>query len=85
MKLDYTKHFVRDFHNLPASIQSRVEKKMEFLAGNPHHPSLNLKKVQGFENIWRIKITAAYRLTLQIEETVCILRRVGPHDVLRKP
>ena len=32
-----------------------------------------------------MKITAGYRITLQIEEDICILRRVGAHDILKKP
>ena len=63
----------------------RLIRKMELLADNPQHPSLDLKKMQGVGSIWRIKVTAAYRLTLQIEKEVCILRRVGSHDVLKKP
>ena len=85
MKLLPTPSFRRDLENLPSQIQEQVQKKLLLLLDNLQHPSLDLKKMQGRGDIWRMKITAAYRLTLQIQEETCILRRVGPHDILKKP
>jgi len=47
--------------------------------------SLDLRKMTDPHNIWRCKITAGYRLTLQIKGDTYILRRIGPHDVEKRP
>ena len=85
MKIIFTAGFDRGYSRLPKHIQKQVDSKLLLLLDNPQHPSLDLKKMQGRGDIWRMKITAAYRLTLQIQEETCILRRVGPHDILKKP
>ncbi|MCB1152592.1 type II toxin-antitoxin system RelE/ParE family toxin [bacterium] len=85
MEIVFSDRFVRDVAKLPAKMQIRVEKQIELLADNPHHPSLDLKKMAGVEGIWRVKVTGGYRITLRIEDDVAYLRRVGPHDVLKKP
>ncbi len=39
----------------------------------------------GFDYIWEAKVTKGYRFTFQIEEQTYLIRRVGPHDILRSP
>lgn len=85
MKLIPALSFGRDLAKLSPQVQKQVQKKLALLLENPQHPSLDLKKMQGQGDIWRMKITAGYRLTLQIHQEACILRRVGPHDILKKP
>lgn len=36
-------------------------------------------------NIWEGRVTGGYRFTFQIEGDVYILRKVGTHDILKKP
>lgn len=85
MKLAFTKHFIRGYRKLPAEIQKVVDKQLELLLSNPQHPSLNLKKMQDPRNIWECRVSASYRFTLQIENDVYLLRRVGTHDILSHP
>ena len=85
MKLLFTKNFVRDYRKLPQEIQQTVDKQLEFLLENAKHPSLNVKKMNDPRNIWEGRVTSGYRFTFQIEGDVYILRKVGTHDILKKP
>jgi mRNA-degrading endonuclease RelE of RelBE toxin-antitoxin system len=70
---------------LPAGIKDRTDKQLALLMTNPQHPSLRLKKVRGTDNIWEARISRGYRITLNIVGETIILRRIGIHDVLRRP
>jgi hypothetical protein len=61
----------------------RVDRQHALLLKNPGHPSLMLKKLKGTQ-IFEIRITRAYRMTLSYRENTLELRRVGTHDLLRK-
>ncbi|KJU81807.1 hypothetical protein MBAV_005996 [Candidatus Magnetobacterium bavaricum] len=52
---------------------------------NPAHPSLNLHLLQRATGIWEGYVNYQYRFTYQKEGESYILRRVGKHDVIKKP
>ena len=85
MKLLFTKTFIRDYRKLPREIQKTTDKQLGLLLSNPQHPSLNLKKMQDPRAIWEGRVTESYRFTFQIEEETYILRKIGSHDMLRRP
>jgi mRNA-degrading endonuclease RelE of RelBE toxin-antitoxin system len=85
MKLLFTKTFIRDYRKLPQQIQQSVEKQLGFLLSNPGHPSLNIKKMHDPREIWEGRVTQGYRFTFHIEGDTYILRKVGTHDILKKP
>jgi mRNA-degrading endonuclease RelE of RelBE toxin-antitoxin system len=85
MKLSLTKSFIKDYQALPVSLQRTTDKQLERLAEDPQHPSLNVKKMQDPRNIWEARVTKGYRLTFQMDGDICILRRLGTHDILRTP
>lgn len=77
-----TNTFVRDYRGLPAEVSERVDKQLNLLFENFRHPSLRLKKLGGTD-IYEIRITKGYRLTLRFDKEIVELRRVGTHDILR--
>ncbi len=85
MKIAFTKPFIRDYQGLPAHIQKQIDEQIERLLDNPRHPSLRMKKMEGHPSVWEIRITGGYRLTLQIDDDTYLLRRVGSHDILKRP
>lgn len=86
MRLLLTKFFDRDYKKLPKEIQEQCDKQMITLLKNPHHPSLQTNKIQGFNNIWEGRITKSIRFSFQIIKDIYIIRRIGKHDeVLDKP
>ena len=84
MKVQTTRPFDQDYVGLPEELKERVDKQLALLLTNPRHPSLRLKRIRGTADIWELRVTRAYRLTLQVAGDTYILRRVGPHDVLRQ-
>ena len=85
MKVQTTRLFDQDYSRLPSNIKDRADKQLALLMENPRHPSLGLKKVRGTADIWEARITRGYRITPTIVGDTCILRRIGVHDVLRRP
>lgn len=47
MKIVIEKSFDRDYARLPRNIQERVDKQLSLLFANPHHGSLQTRKMRG--------------------------------------
>jgi mRNA-degrading endonuclease RelE of RelBE toxin-antitoxin system len=84
-KLRILQTFKKDYNRLPAAIQDKVDKQLEFLLTNPDYPSLNLHPVRGTNSIWEGYIDYHYRFTFELDGDYFVLRKVGTHDVLKKP
>ena len=85
MKLHPTKTFAKNYRKLPEEIKKATHKQLKLLLSNPQHPSLNIKKMQDPRNIWEARVSESYRFTFHIEDDTYILRKVGTHDILRRP
>ena len=85
MRLYLTDSSKRDYKRLPRTIQKILDKQLLILVQDIKHPSLRVKKMKGHEYIWEGSITKKFRFTFQIEGSVCIIRRVGTHDILENP
>ena len=83
MKLRITERFTQDYERLPQHLQDRVDKALGLLLENPHHPSLQVKKIKGCENRWEGRVTLQYRFVFSIEGDAYLLLRVGTHDLLK--
>ena len=81
----WTTRFKKDFRRLPGDVQERVGKALELFTSNARHPSLHVKKMEGAPDIWELRVSDNYRVTLQFVEADALLRRVGTHDMLRHP
>ena len=86
MRIFRTDSFKEDFSQLPVPIQKLFEKKLKLFMDNIRHPSLRVKKLQGFENRWEVSINMFYRFTFEIHKDHYLFRRIGPHDTtLQRP
>lgn len=85
INLRWTHNFKKYYKKLPKDIKERVKKQVKILKQNPRHPSLKIKKMKDPRNIWEGRITGSYRFTFLIEKKTYILRRIGAHDILKKP
>lgn len=83
MKLQPTERFAKEYERLPRRLQHRVDKALGLLLENPRHPSLQLKKLKGYESRWEGRVTHHYRFIFTIEGDTYILLRVGTHDLLK--
>jgi mRNA-degrading endonuclease YafQ of YafQ-DinJ toxin-antitoxin module len=90
MKVIVSATFAACFRALPKDVLARADKTIRLLAakegGQPFHPSLRAKRVQGTLDIWEARVTMKYRLTFQIHEDTLYLRVIGDHDAtLKRP
>ena len=85
MRIRQEKQFKEDFASLPAQIKARTKKQLALFLSDPRHPSLRIKKMQGFSDLWEGRITRSYRFTFQLVGDTCRLRRIGPHSILDSP
>lgn len=58
-----TAEFWRLYEQLPVEIRERADKQFALLQANPHHPSLQLKKVgeSRGQEVWSVRVTLSYR------------------------
>ena len=84
-ELVFTPTFERLFKRLPKRIRDETYGKLALFLQDPAHPSLRVKRIRGAGRIWEMSITMNYRLTFEVDEERVLLRRIGTHDVLRRP
>ena len=80
-----TDRFKKEYKGLPEEIKGRADKTLELLPTHPRHPSLQTKKMEGAPDIWEARVSDNYRITFQFVQEGIVLRRIGTHNVLRKP
>jgi mRNA-degrading endonuclease RelE of RelBE toxin-antitoxin system len=85
MEIRLTVSFQNDYRELPTALQKAIDKKLLIFLENFRYPSLRAKKMDGYENIWEARVSRGYRLTFSISSTEYIIRRVGPHNILKRP
>lgn len=77
--------FKKTYKNLPESARKRFDKKIRLFVSYPRHPSLMVKKMAGTKDIFEARISKNYRWTFQFVRGGIKLRRIGTHDILRRP
>lgn len=85
MNIHLAESFKKDFRHLPAGVQELFEEKLKLFVQNIRHHSLRVKKMKGYKNRWEGSINMAYRFTFEIHDDHYLLRRIGPHDILKNP
>lgn len=85
MNIIRTDPFKKDFKKLPKEVKRKTEQSLRFLIENIQHPSLRVKKMEGVRDIWEASVTMQYRFTFEIREDDIILRRIGTHNILKRP
>ena len=86
MRIVRTDSFKKDYQQLSLQVQQMFDRKIGLFMENRNHPSLRVKKMQGYENRWEASINMFYRFTFEIHNDYYLFRRIGPHDeVLKNP
>jgi hypothetical protein len=81
-----SERFKRAFQALPSNVQKKALTAFTLFAENPRHPSLQVKKIKGLENVWEGRINRNYRFTFHYEsqaegeEIACVFRNIDNHD-----
>lgn len=85
MRTETTPRFDREYTRLPQHIQARVDKQFALLLSDPRHPSLRIRKMKGWRDIWEGHVTQNCCFTFNIVGDIYIFRRIGTHNIYRKP
>lgn len=81
LKLVLTERFKKSALELDAEAREKLKKQIAFLASDPRHPSLRVKKIQGTGSVFEACVDRDIRFTFEFGEgRKIILRVVGPHD-----
>jgi mRNA-degrading endonuclease RelE of RelBE toxin-antitoxin system len=79
MKIRLTEEAGRQFSKLPTILQKKARKQFSNLLEDFRHPSLNIKKYQGYENLWQGRIDKGYRFYFHIIEPDYIIISIIKH------
>ena len=82
MRISRTQRFVEDSMKLPSRIRKVLPRKLAYLAQDLAHPSLRVKRVQRYDGVYEASINMDYRLLFSVQDDVCMLLRIGRHDVI---
>ncbi len=80
-----TKIFSKDLKKLPNEIKINCWDIVQKLSFNIFNPSLKIKKLHGYENVWRVKVKKDYRLVFTFDDdTIFLLRILHRKDIYKK-
>ncbi len=79
MKIKLSEKAIKQYLSLPKSIQKKADKQFAYLFENLQHPSLNIKKYQGFEDLWQGRIDKGYRFYFYIIDPDYIIISIIKH------
>jgi mRNA-degrading endonuclease RelE of RelBE toxin-antitoxin system len=91
MKFRRLSSFKEDLDNLPKAIRDQAKEKFKLFKANPNHPSLRIKKMKGYEEIWEGHVTQDYVFTFHwdkdsdTEEPIAVFRHIGTHKIYKNP
>ena len=80
----FTPRFQKHFKDLTAQEKKQLKNKLELLAENPSHPSLQTKRIQGITDLFECSVNMDIRIIWYYEgDKMIILVDVGHHDILK--
>lgn len=87
MKARFLRRFDKSFGNLDSVSQTRITMAVSRLMEDPRHPSLRVKKMEGWGYIWEASASMDLRITFHYEKPdTIVFRNCGHHDpTLKKP
>nr|VFJ74490.1 MAG: mRNA interferase RelE/StbE [Candidatus Kentron sp. FW] len=74
------KRVTKALRNLPQHVRNAVKRRIDLLSEDPYrHPRLDVKKMQGFDSVYRLRV-GHYRLIYEIieDELVVLVVKIGP-------
>ena len=79
MKIRLADKAIKQYQELAKDLQKKTDKQFAYLSENIRHPSLNIKKYQGFDNVWQGRIDKGYRFYFHIIEPDYIIISIINH------
>lgn len=85
MKVKFSTRFFDEYAKLERPLQKRVDQKLQLLSQNIRHPGLGVKKMVNQISIYEARVDIHNRLTFEVHGDTIYMRRVGTHEIYRKP
>jgi len=75
-----TRQFWRLFSALPLEVQRDAKRAYRLFQGNPAHPGLQFKKIEGEDQIYSVRIGINYRALAVMNKDRLIWYWIGSHS-----
>lgn len=75
-------HFLAGLDELPSDLKRQTLRKLDLLAENPRHPSLNAHRLERAAGKWECYITMSHRLVYEPIEEGLRLWYIGAHQIV---
>jgi hypothetical protein len=79
-----TEEFVKLFQQLPERIQRKARKNYHLWRDDPHHPSLDFKKVHPRRPIYSVRVGTGWRAVGLMEGNSIVWFWIGSHNAYDK-
>jgi mRNA-degrading endonuclease YafQ of YafQ-DinJ toxin-antitoxin module len=86
MPIQLTNRFVRQYGQLTAATQRKVDKALRLLDADFRYPGLRSHPVESAQGVFEAYVDVKYRMTFERHNDTLIMRNVDNHDeCLRNP
>ena len=75
-----TRQFWRLFSELSPEVQREAKRAYRLFRGNPAHPSLYFKKLEGEDRIYSVRISLDYRALAVVKKDHIVWYWIGSHS-----
>ena len=72
--------FWKFYDNLPSEVQQHADKAYQLWQSNPHHPSLQFKRIDSQDPIYSVRVDKSYRALGWLEDDTVTWFWIGNHD-----
>lgn len=79
MRIRLTDGAIKQYLALSPVLQKKADKQFAYLIENLRHPSLKVKKYQGYENLWQGRTDKGYRFYFHVIEPHYIIVSIINH------
>lgn len=80
MRLVISERFWRNYDKLTPVVQAQVDKALELLKTDPHHPSLRTHKRKDDRTTWQARVSLYYRILFEMTGDTITLIKVIAHE-----
>lgn len=73
--IEFTKQAIKDLHRIPQDYAVLIFEKVKQLSVNSHNTTLDVKKLQGVEGAYRLRL-GHYRVIYEIDDKKLLINRI---------
>ena len=80
MEIKLSDKAVKQYQALPKVLQRKADKQFDYLVSDIRHPSLDIKKYKGTDDLWQGRIDKGYRFYFYIIAPSYIVISIINHE-----